>query len=56
LEKRGYAVITASGGSEALAAIEVAQQGILDPDINFMQKPFSSMELPKKTREILDGQ
>ena len=34
----------------------VAQQGELDPGINFLQKPFSSIELLKKTREILDGQ
>ena len=32
----------------------VVQQGELDPGINFLQKPFSSMELLKKTREILD--
>ena len=100
LENNGYAVITASGGSESLAAIElqkcgidllvtdvvmpgmsgkelaekllgacptvkvlflsgyaenaVVRQGELDPGINFLQKPFSSMELLKKTREILD--
>ena len=100
LENSGYTVITASGGSEALAAIElqkcgvdllvtdvvmpqmrgtelarklltacptlkvlflsgyaenaIVQQGELDPGTNFLQKPFSSTELLKKTREILD--
>jgi PAS domain S-box-containing protein len=102
LEKNGYTVMGASGGSEALATIElrkcgvdllvtdvvmpqmsgkelmqkllgacptvkvlfvsgyageaIIQQGVLDPGINFMQKPFSSMEFLKKIREILDGQ
>ena len=32
----------------------VMRQGELDPGINFLQKPFSSTELLKKTREILD--
>jgi CheY-like chemotaxis protein len=32
----------------------VVQQGELDPGINFLQKPFSSMELLTKTREILN--
>jgi PAS domain S-box-containing protein len=100
LENNGYTVIAASGGREAMAAIQlqkckiallvtdvvmpqmsgkelaeellgacptvkvlflsgyaenaVVQQRELDPDINFLQKPFSSVELLKKTSEILD--
>jgi len=100
LEKNGYAVITASGGSEAFDTIAlqtcqvdlivtdvvmpgmggkelaekllgacptvkilflsgyaenaIVQQGVMHPGTNFIQKPFSSMELLKKIREILD--
>ena len=100
LENNGYTVIAASGGSDALAAIElrkcridllvtdvvmprmsgkelaqklldgcptvkvlflsgytgeaILQQGVMESGINFVQKPFSSMELLKEIREILD--
>ena len=34
----------------------IIQQGVLDPGINFIQKPFSSIEFLKKIREIFDAQ
>lgn len=32
----------------------IAQQGVLDADVNFIQKPFSISELTHKVREVLD--
>lgn len=29
--------------------------GVLDPNVNFLQKPFSKRELGLKTRKVLDG-
>ena len=34
----------------------IAYQGILDPNVNFIQKPFSHHELAAKVREVLDCQ
>jgi PAS domain S-box-containing protein len=34
----------------------IVQQGVLDSGINFIQKPFGSVEFLKKIREILDKQ
>ncbi|WP_224983806.1 ATP-binding protein [Geomonas agri] len=33
----------------------IAERGVLDPGINFLQKPFSLAELAGKVREVLDG-
>jgi len=33
----------------------IAHRGILDPGINFLQKPFSPFELATKVREVLDS-
>jgi two-component system, cell cycle sensor histidine kinase and response regulator CckA len=33
----------------------IAHQGVLDPDINFIQKPFSIKNLAAKVREVLDN-
>jgi two-component system, cell cycle sensor histidine kinase and response regulator CckA len=33
----------------------IAEQGILEPSVNFLQKPFSMSELAAKAREALDG-
>ncbi|MBW1959793.1 MAG: hybrid sensor histidine kinase/response regulator, partial [Deltaproteobacteria bacterium] len=32
----------------------IAHHGILDKDINFIQKPFSPNDLARKVREVLD--
>jgi hypothetical protein len=32
----------------------IAHQGVLDKDINFIQKPFSINDLAEKIREILN--
>jgi two-component system, cell cycle sensor histidine kinase and response regulator CckA len=34
----------------------IAHQGVLDGDVNFIQKPFSKQELAAKVREALDTQ
>lgn len=34
----------------------IANQGILAPGLNFIQKPFSNRDLAVKVREILDGE
>ena len=34
----------------------IAHRGILDPDVNFIQKPFSKNALAVKVREILEGE
>ncbi|MBI5483315.1 MAG: PAS domain S-box protein [Deltaproteobacteria bacterium] len=33
----------------------IALQGVLDEGVNFIQKPFSLLDLAKKVREVLDG-
>ncbi|MBU5611624.1 hybrid sensor histidine kinase/response regulator [Geomonas azotofigens] len=33
----------------------IAERGVLDPGINFLQKPFSLADLAGKVREVLDG-
>ncbi len=33
----------------------IANQGVLDEGINFIQKPFSVHALAAKVREVLDG-
>jgi len=33
----------------------VFQQGILDPEMAFLQKPFTPDVLARKVREVLDG-
>jgi DNA-binding response OmpR family regulator len=33
----------------------IVQHGILEPGLNFLQKPFTPGELARKVREILDG-
>ncbi len=33
----------------------IAQYGVLDDGVNFIQKPFSLLDLSKKVRELLDG-
>jgi two-component system cell cycle sensor histidine kinase/response regulator CckA len=33
----------------------IAHHGILEPDIAFLQKPFSPRSLTLKVREVLDG-
>jgi DNA-binding NtrC family response regulator len=32
----------------------VVHRGIIEPDVNFIQKPFSSNDLTSKVREVLD--
>jgi two-component system cell cycle sensor histidine kinase/response regulator CckA len=34
----------------------IAEHGILDKDVNFIQKPFSYQDLAAKVREMLDGE
>ena len=33
----------------------IAQSGVLDPGIHFIQKPFNQRDLALKIREVLDG-
>ena len=33
----------------------IAHHGVLDPDVNFIQKPFSIKDLAVKVREVLDN-
>ncbi|MBN1582515.1 MAG: response regulator [Anaerolineae bacterium] len=33
----------------------IAQYGVLDPDVNFIQKPFTATALARKVREVLDS-
>ncbi|MFO8088370.1 MAG: PAS domain S-box protein [Desulfatiglandaceae bacterium] len=33
----------------------IAHQGVLDPDVKFIQKPFSMMDLANKVREVLES-
>ena len=33
----------------------ISRRGVLDEDVNFIQKPFSSHQLAEKVREVLDG-
>ena len=33
----------------------IAQHGVLDEGVNFIQKPFSVPDLTTKVREVLDG-
>ncbi len=33
----------------------IAHQGVLDPGVHFIQKPFSLKNLAAKIREALDG-
>jgi DNA-binding NtrC family response regulator len=37
------------------AANIIAQRGVLDADVNFIQKPFSLESLSQKIRQILGG-
>ena len=32
----------------------IAQHGVLDPGLAFLQKPFSPVTLARKVREVLD--
>jgi two-component system, cell cycle sensor histidine kinase and response regulator CckA len=32
----------------------IANQGVLDEEVNFIQKPFSMQSLSTKVREVLD--
>jgi len=33
----------------------VAHRGVLDPEMEFLQKPFTAATLTRKVREILDA-
>jgi two-component system cell cycle sensor histidine kinase/response regulator CckA len=33
----------------------IAQHGMLDADVHFIQKPFSTADLTAKVRSVLDG-
>lgn len=32
----------------------IAHQGVLDPDVHFLQKPFSMTDLANKIREVIE--
>ena len=49
--KPGMKVIFMSG----YTADVVAHRGILDEEINFLQKPFTPRSLARKVREVLNG-
>jgi FixJ family two-component response regulator len=34
----------------------IMDQGILDPSVAFLQKPFTTSSLARKVREVLDGE
>ena len=50
-KKPGLKVLFMSGYSED----QISKQGVLDKEINFIQKPFAPMDLVKRLREILDN-
>ena len=50
-KKPGLKVLFMSGYSED----QISKQGILNKEINFIQKPFAPMDLVKRLREILDN-
>jgi hypothetical protein len=33
----------------------IVHQGVLDPDVAFLQKPFTTAVLVRKVREVLDS-
>jgi len=46
----GIKVLFTSGYTD----IAIVQHGLLDPEIDFLEKPFSPAALSRKVREILD--
>ena len=51
-ERSDMAVLFMSGYTDNV----IAHHGILDREVNFIQKPFSAAALAGKVREILDGE
>jgi CheY-like chemotaxis protein len=49
-ERPGIRVLYMSGYPEG----EIAEQGILDPGIDYLSKPFTDLELGRKIREVLE--
>lgn len=49
-ERRALRVIYMSGYTEEA----IVQHGVLEPEIAFLQKPFTSDTLGRKIREVLD--